>query len=544
EELNEARDAKLRGELGLSETDDLETAVAERVKRLQELEEAEAARKVSAYIGQQVGALDNYPEFIKVQLTEAITLRNPKTVEEAKTVLTEQRGIFDKVVSEMRLKLKGYNGGVDVLGPVLEGEANVPEFARAAHYIGESLDKRNGRVRDPKRVLTVQEALVAEYLEMYDKKYKRHLIREAREFAEAEQTTDLNLPYSVMRTIIEQAYPMLISTVVFDYGVSTQSPARVYFEQYVGETGETGTVTDESFTSDHDEWVGLAQNRINYAGVVVTSDPAGTTYDFGDDYVIDYELGRIKVLSTGAMADATGFLIDYTYKAIRKGEMAAIERGKLQLTYKALEMAADRLAQQISNEAVVFSRSQLGWDATSKTLNTLVKEVATKIDGDRLRMGLSAALTVANNSGGTWTSGTNTPDELAEMIGVAKVKVANRYYEPTFVVLSKTMSDVLSNAERFTAAGKRPSGDLNANGYVGRVKGLNVFDTTEMPDSHILIGNKELVAARVFSPMQLKGPFPSYHTDGKIIAAEQYYVEEYNGTLVTIPGKGAYVIIA
>ncbi len=547
EELNEARDAKLRGELGLNETDDLETAVAERAKRLQELEEAEARRQVDAHIGEQIAKLDGYPDDLKEQLEEAVALRKPTTVEEAKSALTEQRGIFDKVVANIRLKLKGYNGGNDVLGPVLE-EGSVPAHLRAAHFLTESLDELNDVVRDPKRLMTIQEAQTAKILKAYDKKYKHHLAREAREFDEAEQTTDLNLPHSVARAVIEQAYPQLISTVVFDYDMVSQSPLDIFFEEYAGETGETGetgTVTDESFTSDHDAWVDLANARINYAGVVVTSDPAGTTYDYGDDYVVDYESGRIMVLSGGAMADATGFLIDYTYMAIRKGEMAGIERGKVKLSKQTLTMAADRLAQQVSDEAVVFSRSQLGWDATARTLNALIKEVVKKIDGDRLRMGLNSALTVASNSGGTWVSGTDTLDELVAMVGVAKVKVANRYYEPTAIVVSTTNSDLLSNWDGFTAAGQRPSDDLNANGYVGRLKGLPVFETTEFPDGYILVVNKELVMARVFQPMQIKGPFPSYDAStGELIAAEQYYVEEYNGSLSPIPGKGAYVVVS
>ena len=48
---------------------------------------------------------------------------------------------------------------------------------------------------------------------------------------------------------------------------------------------------------------------------------------------------------------------------------------------------------------------------------------------------------------------------------------------------------------------------------------------------------------RIFRAMQLKGPYPSYDTDGKLVAADQYYVEEYNGTDAPIPEKGAYVIL-
>lgn len=65
-----------------------------------------------------------------------------------------------------------------------------------------------------------------------------------------------------------------------------------------------------------------------------------------------------------------------------------------------------------------------------------------------------------------------------------------------------------------------------------------------MPDGYILVPNRELVMHRVFQPMQLKGPFPSYHTDGKLIAADQWYAEEYNGDEVPVVQKVAHVLVA
>jgi hypothetical protein len=80
---------------------------------------------------------------------------------------------------------------------------------------------------------------------------------------------------------------------------------------------------------------------------------------------------------------------------------------------------------------------------------------------------------------------------------------------------------------------------------VGRLKGLDVYETTEFPDSKVLVCNRELVMHRVYQAMMIKGPFPSYDaTTAELIAAEQYYAEEYNLTEAPVPEKGAYVTIA
>jgi hypothetical protein len=52
------------------------------------------------------------------------------------------------------------------------------------------------------------------------------------------------------------------------------------------------------------------------SAVVVTSDPAGTTFVLGTDYELDDKLGLIRAISGSAMASDPTVLIAYTYKAV------------------------------------------------------------------------------------------------------------------------------------------------------------------------------------------------------------------------------------
>jgi hypothetical protein len=72
-------------------------------------------------------------------------------------------------------------------------------------------------------------------------------------------------------------------------------------------------ITDESFTSAFDTPVSLANPNIVSGSEVVTSSDGLTTYVNGTDYTMDYVGGKITVLSTGSMVDATSYLIDYNY---------------------------------------------------------------------------------------------------------------------------------------------------------------------------------------------------------------------------------------
>ena len=150
-----------------------------------------------------------------------------------------------------------------------------------------------------------------------------------------------------------------------------------------------------------------------------------------------------------------------------------------------------------------------------------------------------AALSVASNKTAAWDISDAVYLDFVKRIGEAKVKVINRFYTPTSLLMSATNSDYLSNWDGFTRDGF-PNAMLNAAGFVGRVKGLDVFESPEMRDAFNLVLSRELVMHRIFSPMTVKGPYPTY-SNGKLVAAEQYYAEEYNASLAPIGGKGSVV---
>lgn len=534
----------------------LEEAKAEHDKALaavqaekQKLEEAEQRRKVNDHIAAAVSKIEAYNGKTKAQLIEDVQADEPKSIEEADALITRRRKTLDAALAQNELgKLGRGQGDLQITGPVIEQATGHPEFAKPSLAITEAMVRANHIEPRPHLLAapkTKNERFAAEILRRFDEAHRHELVEEARRWEEAETTADLNLPYTVARTIVMEAYPMLVAASIFDVQTTDASPTRIYYEYYQPETGAAPSVVDETIVADHGAWVQLANKALRFGTVVVTNTAGDTTYVEGDDYVVDYIEGRVMALAGGDITDGQSIEVDYTYDAIRRGEMAAIKRGKQTLLSKTLEIHATRLAGQISREAVVFSRSQLNYDATTRMLAGIARRIAEVIDKGIMLRGLAAVLQIAGNSGGTWTSSGNDLVDLEKKIGFAKVKVANRFYEPTFVLMSMTNADLLSNSERFRADAQRPDASLDAaTGLVGRIKGLPVFNTTQFPDSFILVGNRELVQHRVFQAMLFRGPFPTYSTDGELIAADQYYAEQFDGTDAHLPEKGSYVKVA
>lgn len=491
-----------------------------------------------------------YAAPIRQQIADAVRALDLPSADAVPAAVERQRAVADAILSQAQLQLMGRP---NPRGPIISGGGDAdtftwPEYAKAAKAIADSAARHGLRVvRSLSAPKSINEHFAAEYLRRYDAAYRHHLIREAREFQDAETSADLNLPYSVLRAIIPEALPLLVATSVFD--VQTVDPApttNVWYETYSGESGSTATITAGAVTlTALATWYDIGHGRIQ-PPMVLKDVTDTTTYTEGTDYVIDYGRGRVMGLTGGAISAGAVVHLTYTYDAIRLGEGIGIQRGKQALAYETLPIAADRLAAEITSEAIVFSRAALGYDVVGRTLNRLMFKIAQIIDKNLFYLALAHALRFANNSGGTWTVATDTYDDFAADIGAAKVKIENRFYTANGIIMSMTNADRIANWNAFTQAGARPDADLNATGYVGRLKGLPVFSTVNFLDTYVVVANREAAHHRIGQPMQLKGPFPTYDGSGLLIAADQWYIEEYNGSMESPPstqGKASYVKI-
>lgn len=99
----------------------------------------------------------------------------------------------------------------------------------------------------------------------------------------------------------------------------------------------SGALADEVVTAKLDAWVPLSKAAWS-ADPVVTNSAGTTTYVLGTDYIVNRELGWIKCLSGGAIADAASLKVDVPYGSISgteiKGATQADVRAKFKLDGK------------------------------------------------------------------------------------------------------------------------------------------------------------------------------------------------------------------
>lgn len=562
----------VRTQLQLAEGEDLLAAIKAGQDARRQLAESQKQEAIAAAVAAATKELP-FGE-LNESFLEAVRGQTFATAAEVAPFVEAKRKEYAAIAAKVELQNRGLDvtkhrapagtmtGGnrrVTVLGPVIESAGMAPEYATAAHSIGEKLlaaRPANFMRWKESAPANANQDFAAKVLAEYDRIHKRALIAESAMFAEALTASDLNLPVSITRAIIARAVPRLVATSIFTTGVMNGPTDQWFYRTYSEESGATKTVTDELVAVPASLAGGvtlsLGNQRIKPGTVVLTNNAASVTYVENTDYFIDYGNGKITLPATSTVPTSASAKIDYQYLAIRKGEDQAIERAKIGLTSKTMTAKADRLATKITREALVFGRAAMGMDVAVETLADLAFEVSRKIDGDLFRTALYAVRTGLNAA----PTGTfDLSDALADVtktqllinyLGLARQKIANRYYSADWILMSGTLADYAANWNGFTAAGQRPDADLDTEGYAGRLKALPVFHSTEFPDDVVLVGGRELAGYFIQRPMELFGPHPTYKdVSGElmVVAADQYYIEEFNATDAPIGEKGALVAV-
>jgi hypothetical protein len=94
-----------------------------------------------------------------------------------------------------------------------------------------------------------------------------------------------------------------------------------------------GTLTAETVVAKLDKWVPLSKAALT-GSATVTNSGATVTYVAGQDYIINPQLGWIKALAGGAIADAASIKVTTTYAAITGTEIKGMTDSQLRAKFK------------------------------------------------------------------------------------------------------------------------------------------------------------------------------------------------------------------
>ena len=152
--------------------------------------------------------------------------------------------------------------------------------------------------------------------------------------------------------------------------VNKQSLALALFGTAAALTQTSGSLTAETFVAKKGFWVPLSKAALTGAAVV-TNSGATTTYVNGVDYIVNPQLGWIKILETSAIVDAASLRFTSTYAAITgtsiAGQTQTLVRAKFKLDGK--NFADDTPCIVTVHEAILASSS--AFDFLASDFNTV-----------------------------------------------------------------------------------------------------------------------------------------------------------------------------
>lgn len=127
-----------------------------------------------------------------------------------------------------------------------------------------------------------------------------------------------------------------------------------------GRIGDTlvstiNAIVDEEIISDLNQPVKFVYSYLVAGTVNVEPSGGGVPYTEGVDYTVNYDQGNITVLSTGGMADATAFDVDYSYTdgslAVKVNAITTVAQAAGKIIY---EVAMTRLSSCLGVAVIVY----------------------------------------------------------------------------------------------------------------------------------------------------------------------------------------------
>jgi hypothetical protein len=95
----------------------------------------------------------------------------------------------------------------------------------------------------------------------------------------------------------------------------------------------SGTITDEVMVAKHDIWVQLSKANFATAGFSVKHTSGTPTYVLGTDYLVNYRLGMVKILSSGAILNSASLKVSGTYNAITGTQIAGATQAQVRAEF-------------------------------------------------------------------------------------------------------------------------------------------------------------------------------------------------------------------
>ena len=135
-------------------------------------------------------------------------------------------------------------------------------------------------------------------------------------------------------------------------------------------------------------------------------------------------------------------------------------------------------------------------------------------------------------------------NKIIQGIGNRNAALRNRFVSPNFLLMSAVLHNMATDAEQFTAFGKRNDSNVSASGDLEPIKAIGAYSTNApgiyLGDERILIGDRANFWYTVAKAFAMGEPVERVNSSGKFLGKKGSYGEEYASLLVPAPLRARY----
>lgn len=201
------------------------------------------------------------------------------------------------------------------------------------------------------------------------------------------------------------------------------------------------------------------------------------------------------------------------------GEGEKIKTGQTSYDSVTIEAVGYKLRSVLTTEAIEDAQNAGNINIVARALANLAKDISEEVDSKLMKLMVSGAA-AGNVDVAKAATAKETSQAIVEAIVDANQLVKKKNYRPDFVLVDPTIFGYLAKNDEFVHADKYGSDYLQQTGFMGKIRGLEVFESNNMVDNTALVGKRRTFGVyKVYIPTMLKGPVynPDYDKDTYVV---------------------------
>lgn len=188
-------------------------------------------------------------------------------------------------------------------------------------------------------------------------------------------------------------------------------------------------------------------------------------------------------------------------------EGGQINQGRTSYSSVTIEAVGYKLRSVLTTEAIEDAQNAGNLNIVARAIANLAKDIQEEIDEKMMNLMIDGAAAGNVNVSKTTDTAKQTSDKIVEAIVDSIQNVKKKHYRPDFVLVDNTIFGYLSKNPEFVFASSYGDTQLQQSGFMGKIRGLEVFESMNMRANKALVGKRKTFGVyKVYIPTQFKGP--------------------------------------